>query len=164
MKIRKASGEEMLELWEYPDAEHASPTARFFYQNISSGNAVFWTVEHCGELIGELYVFKNIEADQDFADGVSTAYLCAFRIRKDCRGQGLGTRLIETVLADLKAGGFRRVTIGVAPEEERNLRLYRRLGFTAKVKDCRIDPCAMDEHMQPVQEEDVWWLLSKELA
>ena len=164
MEIRKATGEEMLALWEYPDPENASPTAKFFYQRISSGNAVFWTVEHHGELIGELYVFKNIEADQDFADGVSTAYLCAFRIRKDYRGQGLGTRLMETVLADLKAEGFRRATIGVGPDEEQNVRLYRRLGFTAKIKDCRTDPCAMDEQMQPVQEEEAYWLLSKELV
>ena len=55
------------------------------------------------------------------------------------------------------------MTIGVAPEEEHNLRLYHHLGFTAKVKNCRTDPCAMDEHMRPVQEEDDWWLLSKEL-
>ena len=117
-----------------------------------------------GELIGELYVFRKIEGDPDFADGITIAYLCAFRIRKDFRGQGLGTRLIETVLADLKAGGFRRATIGVGPDEERNVKLYRRLGFTTKVKDCRTDPCAMNEHMQPVQEEDTWWLLSKELT
>ena len=164
MEIRKATGDEMLALWEYPDPENASPTAKFFYRSISSGNAVFWTIEHHGELIGELYVFKNIEADPDFADGITIAYLCAFRIRKDFRGQGLGTRLIETVLADLKAGGFRRATIGVGPDEERTVKLYRRLGFTTKVKDCRTDPCAMNEHMQPVQEEDTWWLLSKELT
>ena len=164
MEIRKATGDEMLALWEYPDPENASPTAKFFYRSISSGNAVFWTIERHGELIGELYVFKNIEADPDFADGITTAYLCAFRVREDCRGQGLGTRLIETVLTDLKAGGFRRATIGVGPDEERNVKLYRRLGFTTKVKDCRTDPCAMNEHMQPVQEEDTWWLLSKELT
>ena len=91
MLIRKASGEEMLKLWNYLDVNAASPTARFFYQNISSGNADFWTLEHEGELIGELYAFRNIEADHDFADGSSTAYLCAFRIRKEYRGQGLGS-------------------------------------------------------------------------
>ena len=164
MEIRKATGDEMLALWEYPDPENASPTAKFFYRSISSGNAVFWTIEQNGELIGELYVFRKIEGDPDFADGVTTAYLCAFRIRKDYRGQGLGTRLMETVLDDLKAEGFRCATIGVGPEEERNVKLYRCLGFTAKVKDCRIDPCAMDEHMQPVREEEAYWLLSKELV
>lgn len=162
MLIRKATGEEMLKLWDYPDVNTASPTARFFYQNITSGNADFWTLEHDGELIGELYAFRNIEADHDFADGSSTAYLCAFRIRKEYRGQGLGSKLMQTILADLKSAGFQRATIGVGPEEEQNIRLYHRLGFTEKIKDCYSDPCAMDENMNPAPDEG-FWLLSKEL-
>lgn len=57
MLIRKATGEEMLKLWGYQDENTASPTAKFFYRNISSGNAIFWTLDNGGELIGELYVF-----------------------------------------------------------------------------------------------------------
>ena len=51
MIIRRASAEEMLKLWNYDDENTASATARFFYRNISSGNAVFWTVDNDGELI-----------------------------------------------------------------------------------------------------------------
>lgn len=162
MTARKASGEEMLRLWGYRDGEVPSPTARFFRDNIASGNADFWTMDHNGELIGELYTFRDIPEDRDFADGRTTVYLCAFRIRKDFRGQGLDTRLMETVLASLKAEGFRRVTIGVGPEEEQNVRLYRRMGFTGKVKDCYTDPCAMDENMRP-RADDCYWLLAKDL-
>ena len=147
MLIRKASGEEMLNLWGFEDPEQAPPTARFFYQNISLGNAVFWTVEHDGELIGELYVFFNIDEDNDFADGSTTAYLCAFRVKKEYRGQGLGSRMMEKALSDLKARGFRRAAIGVS--EERNEKLYRRMGFCTKIKDCFFDPCARDGHMRP---------------
>ena len=160
MLIRKASGEEMLNLWGFEDPEQAPPTARFFYQNISSGNAVFWTVEHDGELIGELYVFFNIDEDNDFADGSTTAYLCAFRVKKEYRGQGLGSRMMEKALSDLKARGFRRAAIGVS--EERNEKLYRRMGFCTKIKDCFFDPCARDGHMRP--EPDAGFrLLAKDL-
>ena len=69
---------------------------------------------------------------------------------------------METVLASLKAEGFRRATIGVGPEEEQNVRLYRRMGFTGKVKDCYMDPCAMDEYMRP-RADDCYWLLEKDL-
>ena len=100
--IRKATAEEMLRLWGYRDAGAAPPTARYFYRHISSGNAVFWTIEDGGELVGELYAFLGIEEDRDFADGKTAAYLCAFRIRKDHRGRGIGTGLMETALADLK--------------------------------------------------------------
>ena len=160
MLIRKAAGEEMLKLWGCEDADAAPPTAKFFYRNIISGNAVFWTVEHEGALIGELYVFFDLE-DKDFADGKDTAYLCAFRVKREFRGRGLGSRLMETALADVKERGFRRATIGVGSGEPQNIRLYRRFGFTEKVKDCFFDPCGMDENMRPVYEEAGWWLLSK---
>lgn len=162
MQIRRASGEEMLALWGYPDLEAASPTARFFYQNIASGNAVFWALEHEGALIGELYVFFDL-ADKDFADGKTPAYLCAFRVKPGFRGHGLGSRLMERALGELKTQGFRRSTIGVSETEPQNLRLYRRFGFAEKVKDCRADPCAMDENMQPVVDPEPWVLLRKEL-
>jgi len=152
----------MLTLWGYSDIGGASPTARFFFGNLSSGNAEFWTMEDNGLLIGELYVFLDME-DRDFADGKDTAYLCAFRIKKEHRGQGLGSRLAEAVLANLKARGFRGATIGVDESEEQNIRLYQRLGFNRKVKDCFVDPCAMDENMKPVA-VPCFWLLYKPLS
>jgi GNAT superfamily N-acetyltransferase len=161
MRIRKASGEEMLALWGYEDVRQASRTARFFYQNISSGNAVFWTVDHDGALIGELYAFLNIDEDKTFADGTAVAYLCAFRVKKEFRGQGLGRGMMAAALADLKARGFRRATIGAG--EERNLKMYRRLGFAAVIRQCFADPCARDEQMRPMPDAGGFWLLSKDL-
>lgn len=163
VRIRKAAADEMLALWGYEDAESAPPTARFFHENLSSGNAVFWTLDRDGELIGELYAFLDIREDGDFADGKETAYLCAFRVKEGWRGRGLGTRLMEAALADLKSRGFRRATVGVNGDEERNQRLYRRLGFGRKVKDCFSDPCARGADMLPVPEEEGFWLLEKEL-
>ena len=162
-QIRQASAEEMLALWGYSGLEAASPTARFFCENISAGNAVFWTIEGDGALIGELYVFLNL-TDKDFADGTSTAYLCAFRVREAFRGQGLGSRLLETALADLKRRGFRRAAIGVSPEEPQNVRLYRRHGFLKKVKDCHYDPCGLDAAGNPDYDPTGWWLLAKDFS
>ena len=90
MLIRKATEEEMLTLWGYQNKDIASATARFFYDNIAAGNAVFWTVDN-GELVGELYAFFNLN-DTDFADGQNTAYLCAFRIKEEYRGRGNGQK------------------------------------------------------------------------
>ena len=162
MLIRKASGEEMLALWGYKSSSSVSPTARFFHENITSGKAVFWALDDGWELIGELYSFFELD-DRDFADGESTAYLCAFRVKKEHRGKGCGTRLMTAVLAELKARGYRKATIGVSPDEPQNLRLYRRLGFTDKVKDCHYDPCAMDADMRPAYDEKGFALLAKTL-
>lgn len=163
MQIRKATGEEMLALWGYPDEAAASPTAKFYYRNIRSGNAVFWTVDDSGELIGELYAFLDLD-DRDFADGESTAYLCAFRVKEGYRGQGLGSQMMNAALADLKERGFRTATIGVGCDKPQNIRLYRRFGFDRKVKDCHYDPCGMDEDGRPEYEEEAWWLLARDLS
>ena len=162
MLIRKATAEEMLKLWGYENEETASWTAKFFYRSIASGNAVFWTLDHEGILIGELYVFQDLE-DKDFADGENTAYLCAFRVREGYRGQGLGSRLMQAALSELKEKGFRTATIGVGSDKPQNIRLYSRFGFDRKIRDCHYDPCGMDENNQPEYEETAWWLLSKDL-
>ena len=161
VEIRRASGEEMLALWGYPDLDTAPPTAKFFFENIVSGNAVFWTVDRDGELLGELYAFLNIREDPEFADGTTTAYLCAFRIKQEYRGQGLGSKLMQAACADLKSMGFRRATIGV--NDPRNKALYRRLGFDTDVKTCYVDPCARDENMQPEPDDVGFLLLAKRI-
>ncbi|MGN1096083.1 MAG: GNAT family N-acetyltransferase [Eubacteriales bacterium] len=148
MEIRKATEKEMLTLWGYKNCDKISPTARFFSDNILSGNAEFWTIDNNGELIGELYFFKNL-TDKDFADGQTRAYLCAFRIRSDYRGKGFGSRLLQTVLLHIKASGFNIATIGVEENAEANIRLYERHGFVTRIKDCVIDPCNMDNEMNP---------------
>ena len=152
----------MLKLWGYSEEKTASPTAKFFYRNIASGNAIFWALENDGELIGELYAFLDLE-DKDFADGESAAYLCAFRVKREYRGRGLGSRLMNAALAELKEIGFRVATIGVSSDEPLNIKRYRRLGFSVKVKDCHYDPCGMDENNQPEYDEAGWWLLAKVL-
>ena len=161
MQVRKADGEEMLKLWGYANVAEASPTAQFFYKNIASGNAVFWTVDHDGELIGELYVFLDIKEDRDFADGKTTAYLCAFRVKKEYRSQGLGSSMMAAALDDLKARGYSRATIGVS--EEDNRKMYMHMGFTDEVKICYYDPCAMDWNMEPEYDEAGYMLLAKDL-
>ena len=159
--MRKAAGEELLELWGYESIHTASPNAKFFYGKIKRGNAEFWTIDCGGELVGELYVFFELE-DKDFADGEGTAYLCAFRVKKELRGQGLGTKLIRRVVEHIKDLGYQRISIGVDATDAANIRFYRRLGFTGKGKECTEDPCDRDEAMRP-RTCPCFWLLYKEV-
>lgn len=160
MEIRKAAEQELLELWGYESIQTASSNARFFCDNIKRGNAEFWALDYDGELVGELYIFYNLE-DKDFADGKRCAYLCAFRVREDLRGRGLGTRLICHVMEYIKELGYQRISIGVVATNLANIRLYKRLGFTKKVKECTEDPCDRDENMHP-RPCSCFWLLYKE--
>ena len=161
MVVRKSGSREMLGLWGYESAEEAPPTARFFCRNIDSGNAVFHALYDGGAIAGELYVFRKLD-DTDFADGKTTAYLCAFRVEKECRGKGYGSLLMNTALAELKKEGFEYAAIGVGMTEEANIKMYMHMGFTTKIKDCYADPCAVDENMTPKPDEG-FVLLSKRL-
>jgi GNAT superfamily N-acetyltransferase len=145
MNITQGTVKEMLALW------YKKNTSEFFSDNIQKGNAEFWTLLGTnGDLIGELYIFKNLN-DKDFADGTTTAYLCAFRIVKNMQGNGFGTELMNFVFKRLRELGFKYATIGVEPEEKANVRLYTRMGFTEKVKTQVEDPCDVNEKFMPVK-------------
>ena len=161
MIVRKSSSREMLKLWGYDGIEKASPTAKFFCRNIDSGNAVFYALYDGGKIAGELYVFLKLD-DKEFADGETTAYLCAFRVEKEYRGKGYGSRLMKAALSELKNNGFKYATVGVGMTEKDNIKMYEHMGFAVKIKDCYTDPCAVDENMKPKPDEG-FFLLSKAL-
>ena len=165
-----ASPDEMERKWDYEISRHTDDRENWIIwkteakDNFREGKAIPYYGILDGEIICEATAVIHPDAAQN-SEGLiddRTAYLCAFRIRKEYRGQGLGSKLMQTVLADLKSAGFRHVTIGVGPDEEQNVRLYHRLGFTSKIKDCYTDPCAMDKNMKPAPDEG-FWLLSKDL-
>lgn len=90
MMVRKASTEEMKKLWGYSN----SPTYEYFVKGLDRGNIEFWTLEDqdINMLVGELYIFFNSQ-DPDEANGISRAYLCAFRIQKVIKALALGHNL-----------------------------------------------------------------------
>lgn len=161
MEIRKATDKEMLRLWGCQNRDPLPPTALFFAQNISSGNAEFWTLNDNGQIIGELYIFWQLD-DRDFADGKSRAYLCAFRIKSEYRGKGYGSALLKEVLEYIRNKGIQTATIGVDATEEHNIKMYHKFGFTNKIKDCFEDPCDIDREIKP-KASPCFWLLAKNL-
>ena len=66
------------------------------------------------------------------------------------------------VIDRIKKLGYKNVTIAVDENEPDNLRLYQRLGFIRKVKDCYYDPCNVDEWMKSKPCGKIY-LLEKEL-
>ncbi len=142
MHIRQGTAEEMRALW------YKQYTFEFMADRIRNNQAEFWTIEMDDRLVCELYAFFELD-DKDFADGKTTAYLCAFRVAQALRGKGLGTKLVRKVLERLSDLGFSYATIGVEPGEIANVRLYDKLGFTEKVKTLSVDPCDVDSEFKP---------------
>lgn len=143
MIIRQATTDEMHRLW------YKFYTSDFFAEHMQKENAEFWAIEHHARLIGELYLFKELN-DPDFADGDTTAYLYGFQIEELMRGKGLGTMLMNRVLERLRNLNFRYVTIGVEVNHASNIQLYKRMGFTEKIKIVTENPCDVDKNFIPV--------------
>ena len=63
-----------------------------------------------------------------------TVYLNAFRTIEEYQGKGYFTSLFKFMLDDLKARGYKKVTLGVEPCEIKNIQIYFHYGFNEYVK------------------------------
>ncbi len=66
--------------------------------------------------------------------GHNTAYLSAFRTINEFQNKGYFSKLMKFMLNDLKNRGFTKVTLGVEPNEEQNIKIYKHYGFTEYIK------------------------------
>ena len=105
------------------------------YEYVLRGEAAIFLAEHPQDgIVGQ--VFVQYESNRpELADGNERAYVYSFRVKPAHRGQGIGTRLMETVENDLRARGFRRVTLNVAKDNPRARQLYERLGYRVVGED-----------------------------
>ena len=60
------------------------------------------------------------------SDGVSDAYIQDLTVRRDCRNQGIGQRILRVLLERLHADGLRWIGLIAEPGSDN---LYRRFGF-----------------------------------
>ncbi len=106
-----------------------------YIKGIEAGTQEFWVVEEGEEILGEFHLYWNKSSDPEEANGKNRAYLSAFRIHPDHRGQGWGTKLMERVIERIKEKGFTEVTIGAYKHEPQIQKLYEKWGFTEFIKE-----------------------------
>lgn len=99
------------------------------YTQYREGNAVLWVVDQPGEGIVAQVFIQLIGQRRELVDGISRAYIYGFRVRPAHRGQGIGTRMMVAVEADLRRRGYRLATLNVNKDNHAALRLYKRLGY-----------------------------------
>ena len=129
LAIREVERDDLPALeWE-GEFKHFRNLYRDAYQGVLRGETVMWLAELPGfSVIGQVFVSLN-SSRQELADGEERAYVYGFRVRTQFRKQGIGTRLMQKVEADLAARGFRCVTLNVARDNDGARRLYTRLGY-----------------------------------
>lgn len=77
---------------------------------------------------------ENIIQNSDKLVGDKTAYLCNFSTDKRYRGKGYFSKLFRFMIDDLKNRGYEKFTLGVEPDETKNLKSYQHLGFDEFIK------------------------------
>lgn len=98
------------------------------------GRRILLVADMAGTLIGQIFVqLHTVPADPKRIP--RTAYLYSFRVRPEYRNLGIGSTLVSEAEEALRQKVFQRALIGVAKENPRALRLYRRLGYELLTED-----------------------------
>ena len=86
-------------------------------------------IEHNKEVIGEITAnYRSHDIEIETIPNIR-AYLEAFRIDKEYRGQGLGQKLIKYCIECLEKEGYKQFTIGVEENNHIAKHIYFKLGF-----------------------------------
>ena len=100
------------------------------------GTAITYVGELNGEVISQAVATldPNLVQNSEGLVDSTTAYLQAFRTKEEYQGQGYFSKVFRFMLNDLKSRGYKRVTLGVEPQEEKNKTIYKNYGFTEFIK------------------------------
>jgi phosphinothricin acetyltransferase len=123
--------------------EHWPGVARVYAEGIATGNATFetgvpswetWDAAHLpehrfvalsnGEVVG--WVAVSAVSDCCVYGGVVENSVYVAEI---ARGQGVGLRLLEELVASTEASGIWTIQTGIFPENDGSVRLHERVGF-----------------------------------
>ena len=140
-----ANKDELIKRWEYLVNIHSGNElwVKFKERTINlfdEGSIIPYIGILNGEIICEATAYINESAfvgDISEPDGLLSddmAYLAAFRTNKEHEGQGYFSKLYKFIEEDIKQRGYKALSLGVGPDEKRNIEIYHHLGFTDYIK------------------------------
>lgn len=138
---KKATTEEMEQNWKYLIETHPNDNRWKKYKeeaikNQEEGKSIVYYGIKKGQIISEATaIISKIDAQK--TEGLideKTAYLSAFRTRKEHQGKGYFSKLYKFMEEDLIKQGYTTLTIGVEPKEVKNMQIYFKYGFTNYIK------------------------------
>lgn len=132
--VREATEEDLPALeWE-GRYQHFRRLYRHALSEAQRGRRILLVAEADGKIIGQIFIQLS-SGRAELADGRTSGYLYAFRVRPDYRGQGIGTQLLEQAEHILQERAFKRAVIAVARDNLGALRLYEQHGYHQFAKD-----------------------------
>ncbi len=112
----------------------SQPLADKWLDEIKSGNRLVFIYKINGEFIGEgALVFDT--GDSDYSIPERRVYVSRMIVKKEYRNRGIGSEILEFLIAKAKSMGFSEMTIGVDKDNANALHMYRKHGFTEVLFD-----------------------------
>lgn len=142
--IEKLNSIEPLKLDDYHKCSNiwnmqSQPMANVWRDEIASGNRVVYIYKINGEFIGEgALVFDT--GDPDYTIPNKRIYVSRMIVKKEYRGRGIGSEILEFLIRKAKEMGYSEMTVGVDKGNVNALYLYKKFGFTEVLYD------GADEH------------------
>ena len=135
---RKATLEDLETIWDHSiaqnpdDARYLRWKESFISRNRKQEAATFVAVkdgEPVGEVTLDLLASGYSGNRNNLADGKTTGYVTALRIRQEYEGQGHISRLMKVMENYAITIGLSKLTISVEAAETRNLAIYLHMGY-----------------------------------
>ena len=133
------------------------------YTLVLQSKAIMWIAESNGTgLIGQCFV-SLLGNRQELADGKNRAYIYGFRVQPRFRNQGIGTKIMKIIEADLKKRGFKQVTLNVGQDNQSAMRFYKHLRYAVVGSDPGLWSY-IDDKGKRVDVHEPAWRMIKNLA
>ena len=110
------------------------PLTEKWREEIESGNRLVFVYKINGEFIGEGALVLDT-GDPDYTISGQRVYVSRMIVKKEYRGRGIGSEILEFLINKAAEMGFSEMTIGVDKDNENALHLYRKYGFTEVLFD-----------------------------
>ncbi len=110
------------------------PLTDKWFAEIKSGNRLVFIYKINGKFIGEGALVLD-ENDPDYTIPNRRVYVSRMIVKKEYRGRGIGSEILEFLVRKAKEMGFSEMTIGVDKDNVNALHLYRKYGFTEVLFD-----------------------------
>jgi ribosomal protein S18 acetylase RimI-like enzyme len=108
-----------------PDIEEAYSS--FLRSQLEDPRILVLVAEKEGEVVG--YIYSGVEGSDYMALRGPAGVIYDIVVAPDHRGQGIGGRLLDATIAELKTRGAPRVVLSTAEKNEAAQRLFAREGF-----------------------------------